>query len=641
MQLTTNQIFAGRYRLLNKIGVGGFSEVWRVADEMAEDRVMVLKVYAPERGLDEFGIKQFRREYAITLDLNHPHLLKANHFDIAGGSPYLIMPFCEGGSLYGKLEEHGPFTERALAVMLAQVSGALEYLHRKDIIHQDIKPDNVLIDSDGDYMLMDFGISSRLRSTLQKSTTTAKAMTVAYAPPEKFDGMGKVGPAGDMFSIGVMLIELLTGDLPWSGMGGAYVRPDSKPPQLPDSISPQLQALVQSCVTYEPSNRPTPTALKEAAELYLANSGWQKEHIPTDINPSNLNTRNTSIINPKPQQKEEQTNLQNLTNTTATNKKKSYVAQSIAAVSLVIVVMVVAFLIVNSNAENATTESTEESTPINNYNDFTYVSFEENGLVGFKDSASGDVLIPPKYHLAHNFTEGLAVVGLNSKWGYIDNQGNEVIPLIYDHAFHFSEGLALVRKGPFYGYIDMSGEEIIPCKYALGNAFSDGLAAVKYSMEYESSGYIDRHGKEVIQAQYQHAYDFSEGLASVSKSINGELKYGFVNKSGELQIPLIYYFAEHFQEGLAPVQLKNGRFVFINPDNEIVIEGAYTRANVFSEGLAAVQINGKYGFIDKMGNVIIKPTFDNAMMFSNGEAYVYDTKWYYIDKTGKCVKDCP
>lgn len=274
MHLAVDQIFAGRYRLLGKIGVGGFSEVWKVADEMAEDRIMVLKVYAPERGLDEFGIKQFRREYAITQDLNHPNLLKANYFDIANGSPFLIMPFCEGGSLYSKIQHSGTLNEPQLAQMLLQIASGLEYLHRRDIVHQDIKSDNVLVDGEGNYLLTDFGISSKLRSTLQKSTTAAKAMTVAYAPPEKFKGNAVIGPEGDIFSLGVLIIEVLTDHLPWNGMGGAYVRPDSEAPTLPVQFSDKLNLLIQRCLTFAPNERPTASEIKLLAQNYLSSNSW-------------------------------------------------------------------------------------------------------------------------------------------------------------------------------------------------------------------------------------------------------------------------------------------------------------------------------------------------------------------------------
>ena len=95
--LRPDNIFANRYLLLERIGLGGFSEVWKATDQMAEDVVVVIKVYAPERGIDQLGVGQFRKEYAVVLNLNHPNLLTARHFDIWEGRPYLIMPFIQGG----------------------------------------------------------------------------------------------------------------------------------------------------------------------------------------------------------------------------------------------------------------------------------------------------------------------------------------------------------------------------------------------------------------------------------------------------------------------------------------------------------------------------------------------------------------
>jgi serine/threonine protein kinase len=277
MEFKVDQVFAGRYRLISKIGIGGFSEVWKVADQMANDSILALKVYAPDKGLDEFGLKQFRREYAVVLNLNHSNLLTARHFDIHEGHPYLIMPFCEGGSVYGRIIEHGTFSEKELAEFLIQISPALEYLHENEIVHQDIKPDNILLDGKGNYLLMDFGISGKLRSTLRKSTTAAGAMTVAYAPPEKFKGMGIMGAESDIFSLGVMMIEMLTGDVPWNGMGGAYLRSDDDLPDLPKDFSRGLRNLITSCLKLNSNERCSLKQVSTAAKSYLINESWGDE----------------------------------------------------------------------------------------------------------------------------------------------------------------------------------------------------------------------------------------------------------------------------------------------------------------------------------------------------------------------------
>jgi formylglycine-generating enzyme required for sulfatase activity len=276
MVLSPNAIFAGRYRLLQHIGTGGFSVVWKAADQMAEDAIVAIKIYSPDKGMDEFGLKQFRKEYSIVLHLNHPGLLTARHFDIHEGHPYLVLPYCEGGSLHRRLLEHGPMTEREIAVFISQVAQSLAYLHNKDIIHQDIKPDNVLIDSEGNYLLTDFGISSRLRSTLRKSTNTGKALTVAYAPPERFIGKMEAGKEGDIFSLGVVIFELASGDVPWMGAGGVILKADSPLPELPEGYSKGLERWMQACLSYDPSQRPTAEQLKQAAAIYLESGTWPR-----------------------------------------------------------------------------------------------------------------------------------------------------------------------------------------------------------------------------------------------------------------------------------------------------------------------------------------------------------------------------
>ncbi len=269
-----NDVFGGRYKLTRKLGIGGFSEVWQAEDEMTEGTVVAVKIYAPEKGLDEYGLKQFRREYSLTQPLNHPNLLKASYFDIADGSPFLVMPFCSNGSVGHQLMERGSFSEKEIATIVAKVADGLAYLHSKDIVHQDIKPDNILIDDDNNYLLTDFGISSRMRSTLRKATTTSGALTVAYAPPERFDQNPQNTTAGDMFSMGVMLYELCEGDVPWMGSGGVTLLSGSKPPLIGDTFSPELAKLVQACMSLRMQDRPSAAQLSESAKTYLRTGKW-------------------------------------------------------------------------------------------------------------------------------------------------------------------------------------------------------------------------------------------------------------------------------------------------------------------------------------------------------------------------------
>lgn len=280
-----HDIFAGRYQLQKLLGLGGFSEVWQVIDQMAENTILALKIYAAGAGLDEDGIELFRREYSLTLPLNHKNLLKPTYFDIYEGSPYLVMPLCEKGSLTKKLFRQGTMSETDLALMISNVSDGLTYLHQRApvVLHQDIKPDNVLITAKDEYLLSDFGISSRMRHTMMKSTrsTSSNSLTIAYAPPEKFSNRPKSMPASDIFSFGVMMYELCTNEVPWMGHGGQSLLTGSAVPELPEQYSAEFNKIVQACMNLEPAQRPTAQQLHGLTLAYLDKGQWEDFEVIT------------------------------------------------------------------------------------------------------------------------------------------------------------------------------------------------------------------------------------------------------------------------------------------------------------------------------------------------------------------------
>jgi uncharacterized protein (TIGR02145 family) len=273
--LNPNTTFANRYLLEERIGMGGFSEVWRARDGMTEDSIVAIKIYAAEQGLDEYGLRQFRREYASMLNISHEHVVTAKHFDIWDSRPYLIMTYMEGGSLYRQMMERGPMEEKQIAEVLLQLSKGLSFLHARGILHQDIKPENVLMDSEGRYYLTDFGISTRLRSTLRKTVLKAdRSMTVSYAPPERFSGDQEATKGGDVFSLGVMVYEMAKGELPWMGAGGVVLHPSSAPLELPKGYSAQLTELVNHCIRLHPADRPRASDLVDKCNNFLSSGNW-------------------------------------------------------------------------------------------------------------------------------------------------------------------------------------------------------------------------------------------------------------------------------------------------------------------------------------------------------------------------------
>ena len=160
--LESETIIQNRYRLLRKLGRGSFGEVWAAHDDVADVEVAV-KIYV---ALDDNGIEEFRTEFRTVSTLIHTNILRPEHYDVYGSRPFLVMPLCRGSVQ----EQVGGMSEPELWRFIRDVSSGLAYLHGHEILHRDIKPDNILINSDGDYVISDFGISTRMRSTMRRSS---------------------------------------------------------------------------------------------------------------------------------------------------------------------------------------------------------------------------------------------------------------------------------------------------------------------------------------------------------------------------------------------------------------------------------------------------------------------------------------
>lgn len=254
MVLQEKMLFAERYELLKLLGRGGFSEVWLAADSLTKLEVAI-KIYAPNHGIDEDGLKEFSQELANVYNLNHSNLLKPQHVDNWKGMPYLIMPFCPQGSCHRVI---GKISEEDAWKILHDVAAGLAYLHAHEIIHQDIKPDNILIDKNGHYVITDFGISVKSRSTLRKSMNVAtNAGTTCYMGPERFSKDPAPIKASDIWSLGATLYELITGDTPFGEIGGGLQKGGAELPTIHAQISNELRLVLTRMLAAEPWQRPT------------------------------------------------------------------------------------------------------------------------------------------------------------------------------------------------------------------------------------------------------------------------------------------------------------------------------------------------------------------------------------------------
>ena len=259
---------------------------------------------------------------------------------------------------------------------------------------------------------------------------------------------------------------------------------------------------------------------------------------------------------------------------------------------------------------------------------------------------------------AQNASDGLLPIQQGGKWGYINRSGEVVIKPQFEAAALFADGLAFVRYPPRkkplkpgekkpelvegMGYIDATGKVVIELENPLhinGDSFSEGLTTYwTWTPEQgDMYGYIDKSGKVQIKAKFTVAYSFVDGLAAVCIEWQ---KCGFIDKSGGFVIEPKYRFTSSFSEGFASAGLQYDIVGFVNKSGEMVIEPQFlNNATPFREGLSAVCYpHGKYGYINTEGVLVIPMQFEVAQPFSDGLAAVrVDSKWGYIDKTGKFV----
>src|SRR4051812_13091908 len=252
-----DSLFDGRYKIVRKLGAGGMADVYLAEDQELGRRVAI-KILNDRHAVDDSFIERFRREAKNAAGLSHPNIVSIYDRGEAEGTYYIAMEYLDGRSLKELVVARGPLPIPDAIAAMRQVLGALRFAHRKGVVHRDIKPHNVMADADGRLKVTDFGIA---RAGVSQMTEAGSIIgTAQYLSPEQARGTA-VDQRSDLYSVGIVLYEMLTGQVPFTGDTPVEIAMKhlstvpSPPSDLNDKVPHDLDAIVLRALSKEPEQR--------------------------------------------------------------------------------------------------------------------------------------------------------------------------------------------------------------------------------------------------------------------------------------------------------------------------------------------------------------------------------------------------
>ncbi len=253
----TGRVFNNRYQITERIGIGGMAEVYRAQDNVL-GRLVAVKVMLPQYAADPNFTQRFRQEAAAAANLQCPYIVNVYDWGQDDGTYYIVMEFVRGSDLKTAIVQRGAINQRKVAEIGSQVCQALSVAHNQDIIHRDIKPQNIMVQPDGNVKVMDFGIARAKNSVMTQ--TSSVLGTAHYISPEQAQGKDLTA-ASDIYSLGIVLYEATTGQLPFDGPDAVSVALKQvndlpvPPREINPDIDPGLEAIIMKAMAKNPAER--------------------------------------------------------------------------------------------------------------------------------------------------------------------------------------------------------------------------------------------------------------------------------------------------------------------------------------------------------------------------------------------------
>ena len=254
-----SKVLANRYELFERVGEGGMSVVYKAKDRLL-NRFVAIKILKPEFIGDQKFIESFRRESQNAASMSHPNIVNIYDVGREGNIHYIVMELIEGRALSDYIHEQGPMAYPKVIALSKQVASALAFAHKNHIIHRDVKPHNIMITPNGTAKITDFGIAKAVNAATIVDNTDGIVGSVHYFSPEQARG-GYVDEKSDIYSLGIVMFEMLTGQVPFDGDNPVNIALQHinaempKPSSLVSGVPPALEHIIMKCCDKYPVNR--------------------------------------------------------------------------------------------------------------------------------------------------------------------------------------------------------------------------------------------------------------------------------------------------------------------------------------------------------------------------------------------------
>ncbi len=255
----STKVLANRYELFDRIGEGGMSVVYKAKDKLL-NRFVAIKILKPEFIHDSKFIDSFRRESQAAASLSHPNIVNIYDVGQEGNIHYIVMELIEGRTLSDYIKAQGALSFPKVITLAKQIASALAFAHKNHIIHRDVKPHNVMLTPNGTAKITDFGIAKAVNSATIVDNTEGIIGSVHYFSPEQARG-GYVDEKSDIYSLGIVMYEMLTGNVPFDGdnpvnIALMHINGEMVPPsKLVSGVPPALEHIILKCCDKYPVNR--------------------------------------------------------------------------------------------------------------------------------------------------------------------------------------------------------------------------------------------------------------------------------------------------------------------------------------------------------------------------------------------------